>query len=217
MPRRPSRLHLSKSVFVLTEATHDLDAASELKVRLRAEASTLRAEAWVRAGKDAADAIAQAGLMLVGTPENAPVIAGYHPFRYELDVLPLLAALHEKGHRIALPRSHHGRKLTFKAWTPGAPLERRKLGVLEPPEASDILHPTVLFVPLLAFDRRGNRLGYGAGFYDNALRAMRAERRVVAVGVAFDEQEFPEIPAEPQDEPLDMVLTPTRTLLREAF
>lgn len=216
MPRRPSRLHYSRPVFVLTEATHDLDAVSGLKVRLREEASARRSEAWTRAGESAAKAVAEAGLRLAASLDGEQIIAGYHPFRYELDVVPLLAALQAKRYPVALPRSHPQRRLTFHTWMPGAPLERRKLGMLEPPETAEELHPSVLFVPLLAFDARGNRLGYGAGFYDVALSTMRAERRVLAVGVAFDEQEFPAIPAEPLDQPLDMVLTPTRLLNREA-
>jgi len=198
---------------VLTEATYDLDAVSGLKVRLREEASARRSRAWTQAGESAAATIAEAGLRLIESLEGEHVVAGYHPFRYELDILPLLSTLEARGYPIALPRSRPERRLSFHVWTSGAPLERRKLGMLEPPESADELQPTVLFVPLLAFDARGNRLGYGAGFYDVALSAMRAERRVLAVGVAFDEQEFPAIPTEPLDQPLDLVLTPTRLLI----
>nr|WP_251133942.1 5-formyltetrahydrofolate cyclo-ligase [Rhodomicrobium sp. Az07] len=196
----------------MTEAIHGLDTVSGIKIRLRAQALVRRSEAWIRAGESAAEALAEAGLRLVAALEGRPVVAGYHPFRHELDVVPLLAALHARGYPIALPRSHPERRLTFHAWTPDAPLERRKFGMLEPPETVEELHPSVIFVPLLAFDARGNRLGYGAGFYDVALGTMRADGRVLAVGVAFDEQEFPAIPAEPLDQPLDMVLTPRRLL-----
>jgi len=67
-------------------------------------------------------------------------------------------------------------------------------------------------VPLLGFDISGNRLGYGAGYYDAGLRHLRRERSVTAIGLAFDEQEFPAIPHEPQDERLDMILTPSRVI-----
>ena len=69
-----------------------------------------------------------------------------------------------------------------------------------------------MLVPLLAFDRSGGRLGYGAGYYDAALRKMRQRGPVAAIGIAFDEQEFPEVPQEPQDEPLDTILTPSRVI-----
>ena len=74
------------------------------------------------------------------------------------------------------------------------------------------MHPPIIFVPLVAFDRLGNRLGYGAGYYDACLRDMRAHQRILAIGVAFDEQEFREIPRELQDEPLNMILTPSRVI-----
>ena len=74
------------------------------------------------------------------------------------------------------------------------------------------MQPALVLVPLVAFDRKGNRLGYGAGYYDACLRDMRARQRVTAIGVAFDEQEFTDIPREPQDEPLDMILTPSRVI-----
>ncbi len=75
------------------------------------------------------------------------------------------------------------------------------------------MQPTLVLVPLVAFDRKGNRVGYGAGYYDACLRDLRARGRATAIGVAFDEQEFPDIPREPQDEPLDMILTPSRIII----
>jgi 5-formyltetrahydrofolate cyclo-ligase len=74
------------------------------------------------------------------------------------------------------------------------------------------MDPPVLLVPVVAFDRKGARLGYGAGYYDACLRGMKGRQRVLAIGLAFDEQELPEIPCEPQDEPLDMILTPSRVI-----
>ncbi len=89
---------------------------------------------------------------------------------------------------------------------------RGRFGIHEPADSEAELVPTALLVPLLAFDRRGNRLGYGAGYYDAALRNLRSAGRVVAIGIGFDEQEFPGIPREAHDEPLDMILTPTRVI-----
>jgi 5-formyltetrahydrofolate cyclo-ligase len=86
---------------------------------------------------------------------------------------------------------------------------RGKLGLSEPKEENLALDPDFVLVPLLAFDRKGHRLGYGAGYYDAALRAARQKSAVVAVGVGFSEQEFDDIPQESQDERLDFVLTPS--------
>jgi 5-formyltetrahydrofolate cyclo-ligase len=72
--------------------------------------------------------------------------------------------------------------------------------------------PAILLVPLLAFDNKGNRLGYGAGYYDTALRDLRLRGHVIAIGLGFDEQQVSEIPREPQDEPLDLILTPSRAI-----
>ncbi len=186
----------------------------EEKARLRAEALSLRKETWLKSGSAAARTIAEKGVPLVQS-FGAATIGGYHAFREELDPLPLLTALHAQGFRIALPRTGEGTTLSFRIWEPGGPLKRGKFGVQEPAESEPLIQPALLLVPLVAFDRKGNRLGYGAGYYDASLRDMRARQRVAAIGVAFDEQEFPDIPREPLDEPLDMILTPSRVLACE--
>jgi 5-formyltetrahydrofolate cyclo-ligase len=132
--------------------------------------------------------------------------------RGELDPLLLLSTLHAAGFDIALPCAGDGPSLTFRRWAPGSDLTRGRFGVAEPLAAQPIAEPAIIFAPLVAFDRKGNRLGYGAGYYDACLRLLRSRRRVIAIGLAFDEQEVPEIPCEPQDEPLDMILTPSRIL-----
>jgi 5-formyltetrahydrofolate cyclo-ligase len=111
-----------------------------------------------------------------------------------------------------LPRTGKNLTLSFREWMPGSPLEEGKFGLQEPLETQPTILPPILFVPLVAFDRKGNRLGYGAGYYDAYLRDARARRRILAIGVAFAEQEFPELPREQQDEPLDMILTPSRVI-----
>jgi 5-formyltetrahydrofolate cyclo-ligase len=138
--------------------------------------------------------------------------AGYFPVHDELDPVPLLQALHGRGLRTALPAMKPGPDLAFRQWSPGAPLKRGKYGIQEPGGECAELIPDVVLVPLLAFDAKGGRLGYGAGYYDAALRRMRQSARVTAIGIAFDEQEFPEVPQEPQDERLDLVLTPSRVI-----
>jgi 5-formyltetrahydrofolate cyclo-ligase len=137
---------------------------------------------------------------------------GYFPVHDELDPIPLLEALHAQGLRTALPVVQPGPDLVFREWSQGTPLKRGKFGLQQPGAEQPELMPDIVLIPLLAFDRKGGRLGYGAGYYDAALRRMRQRGPATAIGVAFDEQEFPEVPQEPQDEPLDMVLTPTRVI-----
>ena len=194
------------------KSIHQLHLKSEEKARLRAEAISLRKEIWLKSGGSAAQAIAGKGVPLIQSFGLAGAIGGYHAIRAELDPLPLLAALHANGFCIALPCVSEGDALTFREWMPGSALKRGKFGVAEPAATQPAMRPSILFVPLVAFDRKGNRLGYGAGYYDASLRDMRARQRVLAIGVAFDEQEFADIPREPQDEPLDMILTPARVI-----
>ncbi len=191
---------------------HYRHLTSEEKARLRAEAISLRKEICLKNGAIAAQTIAEKGVPLVQYLGAADTVGGYLALRSELDPLPLLKALHTHGFRIALPRTGKGTTLSFREWEPGAPLERGKFGVQEPAESEPAIQPALVFVPLVAFDRKGNRLGYGAGYYDAFLRDMRTRQRVLAIGVAFDEQEFPDIPREPQDEPLNMILTPSRVI-----
>ncbi|MGO8951987.1 MAG: 5-formyltetrahydrofolate cyclo-ligase [Rhodomicrobium sp.] len=179
---------------------------------MRAEAAALRRKVWLSSGASASQAIARVGLQLIGAMQFVPAVGGYFPVRDELDPLPLLQALHDRGLRLALPATQPGLALAFREWVPGGPLERGKFGLQEPAGTHCELQPNLLLVPLLAFDRSGNRLGYGAGYYDAALRNLRRRGTVIAIGVGFDEQEFPDIPREPQDEPLDLILTPTRVI-----
>ena len=80
------------------------------------------------------------------------------------------------------------------------------------PAVEDWIEPEVLIVPLVAFDARGNRLGYGGGFYDRTLERLRAKRPTLAIGFAFDAQEADALPLEPTDQPLDLIVTESRVL-----
>jgi 5-formyltetrahydrofolate cyclo-ligase len=176
------------------------------KARLRAQAKAVRAAAFAAMGRAAAQRLAeQAGLLGAGPRD---VVAGYHPLPEEIDPLPLLARLHEAGSGLALPCvAAWAKPLLFRAWKPGDALQPGRHGTREPPPASPAVSPALLLVPLLAFDRQGHRLGYGGGFYDRTLQALRALGRVRAIGLAFAGQEVEAIPAEPFDQKLDAVLT----------
>jgi 5-formyltetrahydrofolate cyclo-ligase len=113
------------------------------------------------------------------------------------------------GHPLALPRVQgRGRPLAFHAWQPGDPLLAGLFQVMEPSPDARVVDPRILLVPLLAFDRAGRRLGYGAGYYDMVLRQLRAQSPApFAIGVAFAAQEVDEVPTGPRDEMLDAVVT----------
>jgi 5-formyltetrahydrofolate cyclo-ligase len=136
------------------------------------------------------------------------VVAGYWPLADELDPRPLMLALHGRSARLVLPVIEaRGRPLRFRLWEPGAPLRVGRFGIAEPGEDAPELDPAIVLVPLLAFDRRGSRLGYGAGFYDRTLAGLRARGPVLAVGVAFAAQEVPFLPCDALDQPLDRIVT----------
>jgi 5-formyltetrahydrofolate cyclo-ligase len=116
------------------------------------------------------------------------------------------------GHPLALPRVQGwGRPLAFHAWRPGDPLLAGPFQVMEPRLDAPLVSPRILLVPLLAFDRTGRRLGYGAGYYDMVLRDLRARSPApLAIGVAFAAHEVDEVPTGPRDQTLDAVVTEQR-------
>ena len=131
------------------------------------------------------------------------VVAGFFPMRSEIDPRPLMQALVERGMALALPCvTKEG--LVFRRWVYGDPLAKRRFGLSEPLESAAPVRPEAFIVPLAAFDRRGHRIGYGAGHYD---RALAAHPDVPAIGVAFALQEIPAVPAEAHDQPLATIVT----------
>ncbi|MFN4281008.1 MAG: 5-formyltetrahydrofolate cyclo-ligase [Alphaproteobacteria bacterium] len=177
------------------------------KRALRAAAKTARAAAKL-AAPEAALRLAERFLAHVPLADGEAV-GGYWPIGDEIDVLPLLAALHARGRALALPVVEGpGRPLTFRAWRPGDAMAAGAHGIAAPLPAADIRVPGLLIVPLLAFDRRGWRLGYGAGYYDRTMEAYAAAGRACrAVGVAYAAQEAPAVPHDDGDAPLDAVVT----------
>lgn len=140
-------------------------------------------------------------------PSHA-VVAGYWPMGDELDTRPLLHLLHGTRHAIGLPVTGPKRTpLTFRLWSPDQPLFAGRLGTLVPGTDQPEVAPSAVLVPLLAFDRRGGRLGYGGGYYDRTLGLLRARGHVIAIGIAFAIQEVATVPTGPFDRPLDWVLT----------
>ena len=136
------------------------------------------------------------------------IVAAFSSIRDEPDTGPLLAALQAHGFAAALPAAAaRSTPLVFRLWRTGEPLIRGPLGALEPTAAAAAVEPDLLFVPLAAFDRRGHRIGYGAGHYDRALKLLRGKGPVRAVGVAYAVSEIDAAPNEPHDERLDFILT----------
>ena len=141
---------------------------------------------------------------------NEPhIVAGFLPIQSEIDCLFVLKALSAIQCRCALPSmSSEGDYLTFKEWDLLADLKDGAHGTREPAADFGFVMPEIILVPLLAFDDRGHRLGYGGGYYDRTLELYRDKGHAfTAIGIAFDGQKVGHIPTAPHDQPLDLIVT----------
>lgn len=187
------------------------DSVTEQKTALRREAQARRDAMLPDVRKAAAEALAARTFPVAVTP--GAIVSGFMPLKSEINPLPLMKKLADAGARLALPVVQgRGKPLVMRAWAWGEPLAPGVWGIREPkPEAPEV-DPDVLLVPLLAFDRAGYRLGFGAGYYDMTITALRARKPVTAIGVAFAAQEVPAVPTTPRDARLDLVLTERETI-----
>ena len=182
------------------------DSITDLKTIVRKDA-LMRRDAIPAADRaQAAETIAvRAFPVAVG---SGVIVSGFMPLKTEINPLPLMRKFAAAGARLALPAiAGRGKPLTMRAFAFGDELASGQWGIREPkPDAPEVA-PDVLLVPLLAFDRTGHRVGYGAGYYDMTIAALRAKKPVVAVGIAFAAQEIETVPITPHDARLDLVLT----------
>lgn len=181
-------------------------AVTEQKAKLRAEVLARRDTLSPDARQAAAEAIA--AHVLPVEPRPGLVVSGFMPIRSEINPLPLMRRYQGTGAQLVLPAiAARGLPLHLRAWNAGDKLVAGQWGIREPgPDAAEI-DPDVMLVPLAVFDRRGHRIGYGAGHYDRTIAGVRARKPVVAVGIAFAVQEVSDVPILPHDERLDLVLT----------
>jgi 5-formyltetrahydrofolate cyclo-ligase len=180
------------------------------KAALRA----LLADRRAAAGATAPDAGAALAALWPAIAVQGLVVAGYVRFRTEIDPAPLMQALAARGAHLCIPVTpqHPDAGLSFRAHVDPGNLIKSRFSVREPPATAPLMTPDIVLVPLLGFDRRGGRIGYGQGHYDRTLSALRTRRAIIAIGLAFDAQAVDAIPVEPHDQPLDWVLTPTRAI-----
>jgi len=142
-------------------------------------------------------------------PKAGSIVALYWPIGDELDPRPLMQLVSAEGGSLALPVVERpGQPLLFRQWTAGDLLATGHYGIMVPHEDAPEVRPDVIAVPLLGFDKDCHRLGYGGGFYDRTLEALRdAGGKVRAVGIAFERQRVARLPRHDGDQPLDMVIT----------
>jgi len=182
------------------------DATQTEKEHVRREV-VARRDALSRDAREAAsNAVSARPFPLRITP--GLVVSGFMPLKNEINPLPLMRKLGERGAQLALPAIiGRGKPLAMRAWAWGDPVIPGVWGIREPkPDAAEV-EPDILLVPLVAFDRAGHRVGYGAGYYDLTLVRLRAGKQITAVGLAFAVQEIPGVPTTKRDARLDLVLT----------
>ncbi len=181
------------------------------KTALRIAAKANRAHLSPEFRQAASQAIAAHALDFLPQPPAAgAIIGGFMPIGEEISPLPLMARLRASGYRLALPvMMGKGQPLQFRAYAPGDRLVAAVWGIREPAPDQPALQPDVLLTALLAFDDRGFRLGYGGGYYDRSINALRQIKSVVTIGLAFDEQRVDAVPHLDYDQRLDWILTPS--------
>jgi 5-formyltetrahydrofolate cyclo-ligase len=174
-------------------------------LRVRAAESRRIARAADPSGQ-AAESLRRNFMEKVPVPAGA-VIGGYWPIGTELDVRPLLVALHARGHTCGLPTHQARQPLIFHRWRPNDKLVTKSFGIQVPDPHTPLVAPDILLLPMLAFDARGRRLGYGGGYYDRTIPQMRARKPLLTVGIAYAAQEVTEVPVDGYDQPLDWIVT----------
>ncbi len=136
------------------------------------------------------------------------VISSYWPIRSEVNVKPLTEKLMLNGHHLALPAIADDRcNVTFRHYRMNDPVTMGPFRIPQPYDTAEEINPSIIIVPMLGFSRDGHRLGYGKGFYDQLLCRIRDERPVIAVGLAFSEQEIIDFPYEEHDQTMDWIIT----------
>ena len=179
---------------------------SERKAQLRLQA--LVARDALPAAERAAGAETVASRPFPLNIARGTIVSGFSPMKTEINPVPLMRKLADAGAKLALPAiAGRGKPLIMRAWNFGDPMKSGQWGIREPvPEAPEVA-PDILIVPLAVFDRTGHRIGYGAGYYDMTINALRAKKKVTAIGIAFAAQEIAQVPATERDARLDLVLT----------
>jgi 5-formyltetrahydrofolate cyclo-ligase len=182
---------------------------AEQKAILRGHMAEIRSEAAAR-DPDAAERLAARFPMKL-FDRYGPVVAGTIAIGDELDADPLLSRLAAKGARILLPRVEADGAMTFRDASM-ATLEKGPFGLTQPSATAEIVRPNLVLAPLLAFDLRGRRLGYGKGYYDRAVTQLRGTGRVFYLGLAYAQQQVDAVPVERHDILLDWVETPLNSI-----
>ena len=137
---------------------------------------------------------------------TSKIIGGYYPVNFEIDDLTLLKKFRKNKFDISLPVIKKNLQMDFYLWSFLEPLKINKYGIPEP-EKKNIVYPDVLLIPLVAFDKNLNRLGYGGGYYDRLIEKLSKKKNIIKIGLAFSIQEIDKVPINMYDQKLDYIVT----------
>jgi len=140
------------------------------------------------------------------TKISKKIIGGYYPVNFEVDDLILLKKFKKKRFSISLPAIKKNFQMDFYKWSFSDPLKINKYGIPEP-EVKNMVYPDILLVPLVAFDKNLNRLGYGGGYYDRLIKKISKKKKIIKIGLALSVQEIDKVPINKYDKKLDYIVT----------
>jgi 5-formyltetrahydrofolate cyclo-ligase len=133
-------------------------------------------------------------------------IGGYYPVNYEIDDLDIIKELEKKNYKISLPVIKKNSEMDFYKWSFKDNLKLNKYGIPEP-EQKQLIYPDIILVPLVAFDKRLFRLGYGGGFYDRYIEKLLKKKSFLTIGLALSCQKINRVPNNKYDKKLDLIVT----------
>ena len=134
------------------------------------------------------------------------IIGGYYPYNYEIDLIDILKKFEKKNYTISLPKIRKNYQMNFLRWSTDDPLVINSLGIPEP-ISKDVKYPDIVLVPLVAFDKNLNRVGYGGGFYDRYIKKIKKINNAVSIGLAYSFQKVKKISTDENDMKLDFIVT----------
>ena len=145
-------------------------------------------------------------IKVIRNQKNIKIVGGYFPFNKEIDDLKILQALEKKKYLITLPKIKKNNQMDFFEWSFTQPLIINKYGIPEP-ISNNIRYPDLLLVPMVAYDKKFNRIGYGGGYYDRFLKKISKRKKIITIGLAYSFQKVINIPINDYDIKLDYIIT----------
>ena len=133
-------------------------------------------------------------------------IGGYFPVNYEVNDLEILKQFAKKKYQISLPVIKKNFEMNFYEWSFDDPLKINRYGIPEP-NSKKLIYPDIILVPLVAFDKNLNRLGYGAGYYDRIIEKLSKKKKILKIGLALSVQKINNVPVTKYDKKLDYIVT----------